>query len=72
MPADLPAAAFRRPDESPDGAFYASPRFVTHIDAAAVAAVTEAYREFLPTGGRILDLMSSWVSHLPPRPPTPK
>ena len=46
--------------------FYRTPRLVTHIDDAAIAAVTQLYREFLPEGGEILDLMSSWVSHLPP------
>ena len=61
----LPPAAFRRPDESDDAAFYAQPRFVTHIDAAAVAAVTALYRETLAPGADVLDLMSSWVSHLP-------
>src|SRR5882757_9624910 len=40
-----------------------------HIDAAAIAAVTDLYREVLPPGGAILDLMSSWVSHLPPEVP---
>jgi SAM-dependent methyltransferase len=39
---------------------------VRQIDAAAIAAVTELYRETLPPGGAILDLMSGWVSHLPP------
>jgi SAM-dependent methyltransferase len=39
------------------------------IDAAAIAAVTALYREVLPPGGAILDLMSSWVSHLPPEIP---
>ncbi len=39
------------------------------IDAAAIAAITELYREILPAGGAILDLMSSWVSHLPPEIP---
>jgi Methyltransferase domain len=62
----LPAAAFARQDETPDEAFYAQPRFVTHIDDPAIAAVTQLYREYFPAGGRILDLMSSWVSHLPP------
>jgi len=63
----LPAAAFRRHDESPDADFYQFPRLVTHIDDAAIAAVTQLYREFFPrSGGVILDLMSSWVSHLPP------
>ena len=62
----LPADAFRRLDETPDAAFYATPRFVTHIDDGAIAAVTQLYREHLPAGGAVLDLMSSWVSHLPP------
>lgn len=62
----LPAEAFHRLDESPDAAFYATPRFVTHIDDGAIAAVAELYREHLPPGGAVLDLMASWVSHLPP------
>ena len=57
---------FKRADDSSDEAFYAAPRFVTHIDAGAIAAVTQLYRELLPKGGAILDLMTSWVSHLPP------
>ena len=63
---DLPAGAFRRQDETADSLFYLRPRFVTHIDDAAVGAVTQLYREVFPPGGAILDLMSSWVSHLPP------
>jgi SAM-dependent methyltransferase len=62
---DLPPEAFRRYDEDPDPLFYAQPRLVTHIDDAAIAAVTRLYRELFPAGGAILDLMSSWVSHLP-------
>ncbi len=61
----LPEAAFAKADSSSDAEFYAFPRFVTHIDDGAIAAVTQAYRESLPPGGAILDLMSSWVSHLP-------
>ena len=61
----LPEAAFDKADRSPDAAFYVEPRFVTHIDDGAIAAVTQAYRETLPPGGAVLDLMSSWVSHLP-------
>jgi SAM-dependent methyltransferase len=61
----LPKAAFDKVDPSPDAEFYAEPRFVTHIDDAAIAAVTQAYRQRLPAGGTVLDLMSSWVSHLP-------
>ncbi len=62
----LPAGAFQRLDETPDAEFYAAPRLVTHIDDGAIAAVTGLYREYFPAGGAILDLMSSWVSHLPP------
>jgi Methyltransferase domain len=61
----LPSAAFDKADPSPDEAFYDQPRFVTHIDDAAIAAVTQVYRTLLPPGGALLDLMSSWVSHLP-------
>ncbi len=57
---------FQRYDESPDERFYDIPRFVTHIDDDAIAAVTQLYREYFPADGSILDLMSSWVSHLPP------
>jgi SAM-dependent methyltransferase len=61
----LPSGAFRRYDETPDEEFYRTPRLVTHIDDSAIAAVTQLYRELFAPGGEILDLMSSWVSHLP-------
>lgn len=59
------SAFFERQDESDDAHFYSMPRFVVHIDAATIAALTQVYREILPVGGAVLDLMSSWVSHLP-------
>lgn len=62
----LPPGFFRRQDETPDEQFYRQPRFVTHIDDAAIDAVTTLYRETFPPGARVLDLMSSWISHLPP------
>lgn len=62
----FPAGAFRRYDEAPDEQFYKTPRLVTHIDDRAIAAVTQIYKEHFPADGAILDLMSSWVSHLPP------
>ncbi|MGU3538025.1 class I SAM-dependent methyltransferase [Methylobacterium sp. A54F] len=62
---ELPREAFAKHDSGPDPLFYAQPRFVTHIDAAAIAAVTGLYRTVVPAGGVVLDLMSSWVSHLP-------
>jgi SAM-dependent methyltransferase len=61
----LEPAAYARSDESPDELFYVQPRFVEHIDGAAIADVERIHRERLPAGGEILDLMSSWVSHLP-------
>lgn len=64
-PLALPPQAFLRRDNAPDDEFYRFERLVTHIDPAAVAAVTQLYRQFLPAGGTVLDLMSSWVSHLP-------
>jgi SAM-dependent methyltransferase len=62
----LPEGAFHRIDEDDDALFYEEPRLVYHIDDHAVAALTEFYRAALPAGGVVLDLMSSWVSHLPP------
>jgi hypothetical protein len=56
---------FLRADESDDGIFYEQPRLVTHIDDPACAALNDYFREHLPAGGDILDLMSSCVSHLP-------
>jgi SAM-dependent methyltransferase len=61
----LEPQAFARTDESPDERFYLQPRYVEHIDETAVADVVRIHRERLPPGGEILDLMSSWVSHLP-------
>ena len=61
----LPPSYFTRYDESDDRSFYVYPRLTAHIDEAACAAVTQLLREQLPPGGRILDLMSSYVSHLP-------
>ena len=53
-------------DESNDAYFYDVPRFVTHVDEGFIQRLTDLYRQRLTPQGRILDLMSSWVSHLPP------
>ena len=58
---------FQRMDEGPDALFYALPRLVTHIDDATITALTRYYDEVLPENADVLDLMSSWVSHLPER-----
>ena len=63
-----PPGFFDRQDGRDDADFYAPARLVTHIDAGAVAAVTTLYDELGVPQGRVLDLMSSWVSHLS-RPP---
>jgi SAM-dependent methyltransferase len=49
-----------------DSDFYASPRFVHHVDEGFRERLTELYRREIPAEARVLDLMSSWVSHLPP------
>src|ERR1700730_5887955 len=61
----LPPGAFHKPDGEGHEEFYQPARLVTHIDDNAIAALTGLYRTVLPEGGVILDLMSSWVSHLP-------
>ena len=62
----LPSGAFAKLDAEEDEFFYEPARLVLHIDDGAIAALTELYRTVLPAGGVLLDLMSSWVSHLPP------
>ena len=60
--ATFPAGFFRRTDESTDARFYVPDRLVTHIDERAIAAVADLYAE-LGLTGRVLDIMSSWISH---------
>ena len=62
---EFPDEAFSKLDTDDDAIFYATPRLVTHIDGSAIQALTEFYRDILPIGGVVLDLMSSWVGHLP-------
>lgn len=52
-------------DPSPDLQFYDYPRFVTHVDDDFIRELTTLYQQRLAPGSKILDLMSSWVSHLP-------
>jgi SAM-dependent methyltransferase len=61
----FPPGFFARVDEGDDALFYAFPRFVVHIDEATIGALTDYYGEVLAPGAALLDLMSSWVSHLP-------
>lgn len=50
---------------SSDRSFYSSPRLVTHVDDQFLSTLTNLYRERIPEDAEVLDLMSSWVSHLP-------
>src|SRR6202521_5081841 len=65
MTKQLPVEYFRRVDDTDDELFYSTPRLVVHIDDGAIAKVGEIYARILPQAGAILDLMSSWRSHLP-------
>lgn len=56
---------FDRMDESEDAQFYAFPRKVVHIDDPAIAAVGKFMAATFPPNAVLLDLMSSWRSHLP-------
>lgn len=62
----LPPEAFARVDDGDDLDFYAPPRLVTHIDDNAIAALMSFYGSMLQPDSIVVDLMSSWVSHLPP------
>jgi SAM-dependent methyltransferase len=56
---------FRRFDEADDEDFYRWPRRVVHIDDGAIATIGEIFASRISPGSEILDLMSSWRSHLP-------
>ena len=53
-------------DISDDEIFYQQPRFVHHLSDSFRTRLTNLYSEYLLKHYIILDLMSSWVSHLPP------
>lgn len=57
--------AFDRDDDQPDAKFYRKPRYVHHIDDTAREMVSSTYGRFLTDGMQVLDLMSSWQSHIP-------
>ncbi len=62
----LPDDAFSRGDESDDGAFYATDRFVPHLDARALATVERIIATLVvERAPRVLDLMAGPDSHLP-------
>ena len=64
----LDESPLNRLDEREDGLFYSKPRLVQHLDSNAITRIGDIYRRFLQPGMRVLDFMSSWVSHLPDEP----
>mmetsp|Transcript_33083 Transcript_33083/g.54634 ORF Transcript_33083/g.54634 Transcript_33083/m.54634 type:complete len:297 (-) Transcript_33083:111-1001(-) len=54
-----------RLDKNPDSLFYTDPRFVEHIDENAVKLMTNfVTNRAVKNGDSVLDLCSSWTSHL--------
>tara|TARA_Y100001968_G_scaffold51025_1_gene41866 strand:- start:221 stop:871 length:651 start_codon:yes stop_codon:yes gene_type:complete len=53
-------------DIADDQIFYRQPRYVQHLSDSFRTRLTNLYSEYLLNHHVILDLMSSWVSHLPP------
>lgn len=62
----LPSGPYERADTRPDAEFYAVPRMVQHLDDTALERIGSLYGAMLPRNTRVLDLMSSWTSHLDP------
>ena len=58
--------AFSRLDESDDSLFYATDRFVQHLDSVALATVEQLIGSLIwEEDPVILDLMAGWHSHIP-------
>ena len=64
-PEPFKAEMFDRIDETEDECFYEHARKLVHIDEPAIAAVGDFIRTAFAPNGVLLDLMSSWRSHLP-------
>ena len=63
---DVPNEYFRRQDETSDFNFYRQPRLVAHIDDDAIAALGKFLAPRVPDRADVLDLMSAYLTHLPP------
>ena len=62
------ASPFERTDDTSDRIFYEKPRLVSHLDAKAREIISGIYDRHLQPGMRVLDLMSSWQSHISKNP----
>lgn len=59
--------SFDRIDKGDDAEFYASDRFVPHVDSSALATIEHLIKRLIvEQRPRILDLMAGWDSHLSP------
>jgi SAM-dependent methyltransferase len=56
--------ALARARDDADGHFYQAARLVDHLDRVATRQVEKLYARLLPKGAQVLDLMTSWKSHL--------
>lgn len=56
---------FDRMDPSDDALFYSVARKVVHLEPGAIEALRAVYAKRFPSAATVLDLMSSWRSHLP-------
>ncbi|WP_420451894.1 class I SAM-dependent methyltransferase [Ilumatobacter sp.] len=66
-PGTFPPGFFERADERDDAEFYSVDRFVAHVDDRALRGISALYDE-LDVSGDVVDICSSWISHLPRRP----
>lgn len=57
--------AFSRVDEADDAVFYTQDRLINHVDSTASGMIASCYGQHLKPGMKVLDLMSSYQSHLP-------
>jgi SAM-dependent methyltransferase len=56
---------FARIDPSDDARFYSVARNVVHIEPGAIESLRRVYADHFRPNATVLDLMSSWRSHLP-------
>ncbi|KAI0996707.1 hypothetical protein K3495_g11476 [Podosphaera aphanis] len=56
---------FDRQEISPDISWYSYPRFVQHVDDKAESILTDYYAQKIKSEHNVVDIGSSWVSHLP-------
>jgi ubiquinone/menaquinone biosynthesis C-methylase UbiE len=61
----LSDAGRQRLDSDDDARFYDQPRFVHHVDEGFRDRLARLYADRLGPGDDVLDLMGSWISHLP-------